>query len=268
MINKNNQIPISIITGAAGLLGPIHAEAILEMNGIVILTDINLPLLYKLRQRLKKKYDEKKIFIYKMDVSSEKSIRNTKKYIIQKFKRINILINNAVIDTKISKKGNFAKSNNFETFSLKQWKKEIDVGLTGYFLCCKIFGNEMLKNKKGGIILNMASDLSVIAPNQKLYPKNQKKPITYSVIKTGTIGLTKYLASYWGNNGIRVNALSPGGVFNNQNKKFIRKLINLIPLQRMIVKDELKGSVKFLCSDESSYLNGHNLILDGGRSII
>ena len=136
MINKNNQIPISIITGAAGLLGPIHAEAILEMNGIVILTDINLPLLYKLRQRLKK-YDEKKIFIYKMDVSSEKSIRNTKKYIIQKFKRINILINNAVIDTKISKKGNFAKSNNFETFSLKQWKKEIDVGLTGYFYVAK-----------------------------------------------------------------------------------------------------------------------------------
>ena len=119
MINKNNQIPISIITGAAGLLGPIHAEAILEMNGIVILTDINLPLLYKLRQKLKKKYDEKKIFIYKMDVSSEKSIRNTKKYIIQKFKRINILINNAVIDTKISKKGNFAKSNNFE----KEWEE-------------------------------------------------------------------------------------------------------------------------------------------------
>ena len=259
---------IAIITGAAGLLGPIHAEAILEINGTVILTDVNRSKLKKLKYDLIKKFDTKKIFTYQMNVTSETNIKNVCKDVLKKFNQIDVLINNAAIDAKVSSKGNLSFTNQFEKFDINQWKKELDVGLMGYFLCCKIIGSKMKKNKNGGVILNIASDLSVIAPNQSLYENNQKKPVTYSVIKTGVIGLTKYLAAYWGENKIRVNALSPSGVSNNQDKKFVKKLICLIPLKRMLNKNEIKSSVQFLCSNRSSYLNGHNLILDGGRTII
>ena len=131
----------------------------------------------------------------------------------------------------------------------------------------------MNKNKKG-VILNILSDLSVIAPNQALYAdresdkKNQSvKPITYSTIKFGLLGMTKYLATYWSDNGVRCNALSPGGIFDGQGKKFQKKLTDLIPMKRMAKKDEYRSAVQFLCSDASSYMNGHNLIMDGGRVI-
>ena len=136
-------------------------------------------------------------------------------------------------------------------------------------LCSQVFGTLMSKRKKG-VILNIASDLSAIAPDQRLYSltKNQKsyKPVTYSVIKHGLIGLTKYLSTYWLGASIRCNSLSPGGVYNEQPEIFIEKLSNLIPLGRMARKDEYRSAIQFLCSDASSYMNGHNLVMDGGRS--
>ena len=131
-----------------------------------------------------------------------------------------------------------------------------------------------MSNNNGGIILNIASDLSVIAPNQNLYTKNDLeedlqpvKPATYSVIKSGIVGLTKYIATYWGNKGVRCNAISPGGVFNDQDEEFVNKLKTHIPLNRMAEKDEYMSAIQFLCSDASSYMNGHNMLMDGGRSI-
>ena len=123
----------------------------------------------------------------------------------------------------------------------------------------------------GGVILNIASDLSVISPNQNLY-KNEKgkinyKPVTYSVIKTGLIGLTRYLATYWADQNIRVNALSPGGVYNDQDDNFVTKIEKVIPMGRMANKDEYKSAIKFLCTDASSYMTGQNLIFDGGRTV-
>ena len=132
----------------------------------------------------------------------------------------------------------------------------------------QIFGSVMVKNRKG-VIINIASDLSVIAPDQKIYSHLKLfKPVSYSIIKHGIIGLTKYLASYWGKYNVRVNALSPGGVKNKQDKIFQKKIKNLIPLNRMATLDEYHGALIFLCSDSSKYLNGHNLVIDGGRSII
>lgn len=132
-------------------------------------------------------------------------------------------------------------------------------------LCSQVFGS--LMKKKGGVILNIASDLSVISPKQSLYGNNKKKPITYSVIKHGLIGLTKYLATYWPTKKIRCNALSPGGVMNKQGKKFLSKLKSEIPMKRLAYQNEYKSAIQFLCSDASSYMTGHNLIIDGGRSI-
>ena len=150
----------------------------------------------------------------------------------------------------------------FENFLLEDWDFQLKVGLTGAMLCSQVFGQEMAKRGEG-IILNIASDLSVFAPDQRLYKKDglrpdqqPVKPVTYSVIKHGLIGLTKYLATYWAEQGVRCNALSPGGVYNGQSDEFVQKLIELIPLKRMASKDEYRGAVQFLCSDASAYMNG------------
>jgi NAD(P)-dependent dehydrogenase (short-subunit alcohol dehydrogenase family) len=133
----------------------------------------------------------------------------------------------------------------------------------------------MAKNISGGVILNIASDLSIISPDQRIYRKtglkdeNQPvKPITYSVVKAGLVGMTKYLSTYWSDKGVRCNALSPGGIYIDQDEEFVKKLSNLIPMGRMAKKDEYRSAIQFLCSDASSYMNGQNLVIDGGRSII
>jgi NAD(P)-dependent dehydrogenase (short-subunit alcohol dehydrogenase family) len=155
---------------------------------------------------------------------------------------------------------------------MDDWNIELRVGLTGAFLCTQYFGTQMADNG-GGVILNIASDLAIIAPDQRIYStpdtelNKQKKPVTYSVIKHGLIGLTKYTATYWADKNIRCNSISPGGIANDQDPAFVKRLENLIPLGRMCTKSELHGAIQFLCSDASSYMTGHNLILDGGRSI-
>jgi len=159
-----------------------------------------------------------------------------------------------------------------ENFPLEMWDKDVAVGLTGSFLCSRVFGAAMAA-AGGGVILNVASDLGVIAPDQRIYrqeglPEDQQpvKPVTYSVVKHGLVGLTRYLATYWADAGVRVNAISPGGVYNNQGDAFVKKLTDLIPLGRMADKDEYKGAIAFLCSDASSYMTGANLNIDGGRT--
>jgi NAD(P)-dependent dehydrogenase (short-subunit alcohol dehydrogenase family) len=161
-----------------------------------------------------------------------------------------------------------------ENFSVDQWNLQVSVGLTGAFLCSQVFGSAMAKHGQGGVILNISSDLSVFSPDQRIYSKDglpmaqqPVKPVTYSVIKAGLIGLTRYLATYWVDNNIRCNALSPGGIFNGQSDDFVRRLTNLIPMGRMATKNEYRAAVQFLCSDASLYMNGQNIVIDGGRSV-
>ena len=130
------------------------------------------------------------------------------------------------------------------------------------------------RGREGRVILNIASDLSVFSPDQRLYRKpglaenlQPVKPVTYSVIKAGLVGLTRYLATYWAERGVRSNALSPGGVFNGQGEEFVQRLSALIPLGRMAGRDEYRAAVQFLCSDASAYMNGQNIVMDGGRSV-
>tara|TARA_Y100000768_G_scaffold351279_1_gene302069 strand:+ start:1601 stop:2425 length:825 start_codon:yes stop_codon:yes gene_type:complete len=270
--NLNNKT--ALITGASGLLGIKHAEALLQLSCDVVLTDIDIEKLLTIKKELKSKY-KNLIRVYQMDVTSENNITEILKNLNKKKIRIDILINNAAINPKQSSiKGNI-RTTRLENFSLSRWNQELSVGLTGAFLCSKIFGSKMAKDNKGGVILNISSDLSVIAPDQRIYRQDDLdenlqavKPITYSVIKTGLIGLTRYLSSYWPNKNIRANALSPGGVFTNQDKEFVTKLSSLIPLGRMANLEEYMSAVQFLCSDASKYMTGQNIVIDGGRSVI
>ncbi len=265
---------VALITGAAGLLGRRHAEALLENNAKVILTDINQSSLDSLKKNLSHNFPLNKIIIYLMDTTNPESISSVSKKILDNNSRVDILINNAAIDPKVSKNLNLKNSSRLENFLLDDWNKQINVGLSGAFLCIKEFGSLMASDGKGGVIVNIASDLSVIAPDQRLYFdenlnefEQPVKPVTYSVIKSGIVGLTKYISTYWADKGIRCNALSPGGVFNNQNDIFLKRVSKLIPMGRMADVNEYKSAIQFLCSDASSYMNGHNLVMDGGRSI-
>jgi len=268
MISKRYDLKnrFALLTGAGGLLGLEHAIALLETGAGIVITDINLKKLKINYQILNKNFKNKKIIMKVMDVTNEKSILKCRDYLKKSKINIDILLNNASFNPK----ANSLKNNQLESFSLKQWQKEFEIGLTGAFLCSKIFGQEMAKRKKG-VILNISSDLSVISPDQRIYNKKEKKinvkPITYSVIKTGLIGMTRYLATYWANKNVRCNALSPGGVKKDQDIQFIRKIKKLIPLNRMAEKNEYHAAIQFLCSDASSYMNGHNMVIDGGRSV-
>ena len=265
---------VALITGASGLLGQEHAHALLESGATVILTDISIRNLEAAKNRLCQSFPSELIFIKVMDVTSRDAICGVFHALVSEGLRVDILVNNAAIDPKVDKTKGLVEGSRLENFTLEDWNIQINVGLTGAYLCSQIFGSNMAGDKKGGVILNIASDLSVFSPDQRLYsrdgiPENnqQVKPVTYSVIKTGLIGLTRYLATYWSSQGVRCNALSPGGVFNGQDDVFVERLTNLIPLNRMADADEYRSAVQFLCSDASSYMNGQNIVIDGGRSV-
>lgn len=263
----------ALITGAAGLLGLEHSRALLEVGCGVVLTDLNLNELNKKKELLLSEFPNSYIATKVMDVTNfENILKIYNELAIEKI-IIDILINNAAIDPKVTNDSLQFSSSRVEWFELKRWDDELAVGLTGAFLCCKVFGGGMAKHGKGGVILNISSDLSVISPDNRLYKKEglkegeqEVKPITYSVIKTGLIGLTKYLSTYWADKGVRCNALSPGGVEANQGDEFKKRIETLIPLKRMAKSHEYRSAVQFLCSDASSYMTGQNIVIDGGRS--
>jgi NAD(P)-dependent dehydrogenase (short-subunit alcohol dehydrogenase family) len=263
-----------LITGAAGLLGGEHAAALLESGATVVLTDIDDSKLAATRTSLSLNADQERILVELMDVSRLDSIQAVAKNLANTGRRIDVLVNNAAIDPKVQADLGMMESSRLEYFPLDQWESQLAVGLTGAFLCSQVFGTAMARDGVGGVILNIASDLSVFAPDQRLYRKKglaydmqPVKPVTYSVIKAGLVGLTRYLATYWADLGVRANTLSPGGVFNGQGEEFVQRLNSLIPLGRMAKRDEYRAALQFLCSDASSYLNGQNIVIDGGRSV-
>lgn len=263
----------ALITGAGGLLGIEHAAALLESGAVVALTDINECAIQSAKDILSQDFGPENIVVKVMDVSSSDSVLSVADDLASGGVRLDILVNNAAIDPKVSGDQGVLETSRLENFPLDQWDLQIAVGLTGAFLCSQIFGSDMANSGGGGVILNIASDLSMFSPDQRLYRKaglpddlQPVKPVTYSVIKAGLIGLTRYLATYWAGKGVRCNALSPGGVFNGQSDEFVLRLANLIPLGRMASREEYRAAVQFLCSDASSYMNGQNIVMDGGRS--
>lgn len=264
----------ALITGGAGLLGIEHAAALLEIGATVVLTDIVESSLATARATLSRDADSSRVLTRQMDVCRLDAISATARELAASERRVDILVNNAALDPKVKADQGVGESSRLENFPLDQWDLQLRVGLTGAFLCSQVFGSAMARDGRGGVILNIASDLSVFSPDQRLYRRDgvpdelqPVKPVTYSVIKAGLVGLTRYLATYWADCGVRSNALSPGGVFNGQGEEFVRRLTALIPLGRMAARDEYRAAVQFLCSDASAYLNGQNIVMDGGRSV-
>jgi NAD(P)-dependent dehydrogenase (short-subunit alcohol dehydrogenase family) len=262
---------VAVITGGAGLLGFQHASAIAAAGGIPVLIDISEQHAKAAAEKLAEEYGVASSYVI-ADITSHDAVAAACEEVLRRHGRADILINNAANNPKLENttETNFSR---FEHFPIAQWEADIAVGLTGALLCSQRFGTFMAEAGRG-VILNIASDLAVIAPDQRLYrqegtPEHLQpvKPVTYSIVKSALVGLTRYLATYWADKGVRVNAISPGGVHNGQPDEFVSRLSKLIPMQRMASLSEYQGSVLFLCSDASSYMTGTNLIVDGGRTV-
>jgi NAD(P)-dependent dehydrogenase (short-subunit alcohol dehydrogenase family) len=262
---------IIVITGATGLLGRKHAEAVACYGGIPILLDLSQQAVDDLAKELYNKYGVRAKG-YVVDITNEKSIESNSNQLIKEFGKIDGLVNNAANNPKVenSKEVNFSR---LENFPVDIWSKDIAVGLTGSFLCAKHYGFKIAQNPNGGSIVNISSDLGLIAPDQRLYAKNgieknkqNVKPVTYSVVKTGLIGLTRYLATYWADKNVRCNAMCPGGVENGQPENFLKEVNVRIPMGRMANANEYQGTLLWMLSDASSYLNGAIVPVEGGRT--
>jgi len=261
---------VAVITGGAGLLGVKHAEAIAEMGGSPILVDVDAKRVAAVAKDIAKRY-QVAVEGHRVDITKPAAVKKLRDTLLRKHGRIDILINNAARNPKVE--GGGMAWSRLENYPLPQWDLDLAVGLTGALVCSQIIGGTMARAGRG-VILNVASDLGVIAPDQRIYRRpglredeQPAKPVSYSVVKHGLIGLTKYLSTYWAEQGVRANSISPGGVFNGQDKAFVRKLTSLVPLGRMAQPDEYKAAVVFLVSDASQYMTGANLVIDGGRSV-
>ena len=260
---------VVIVTGGAGLLGREHADAIAEAGGIAVLADVDVRGAWRHADALGERSGRPASAV-ELDVTRPESVQAALENVLGRHGRVDVLVNNAANNPKVEDGG--VRAVRFESMPLANWNRDLSVGLTGAFLCSQVFGGYMA-GKGGGVIVNVASDLGVIAPDQRIYrepgmtsDEQPVKPASYSVVKAGLVMLTKYLATYWAEKNVRVNALSPGGVRAGQPDAFVARLTDKIPLGRMARRDEYKAALVFLCSDASSYMTGSNLIIDGGRT--
>lgn len=265
---------VCIITGAAGLLGRKHAEAVLEGKGIPVLLDISLSALLDAKEMLMREYPQGKMETFEADVTDKACLGRIKDVLLKKYGHIDVLINNAANNPKVEGGSKNLGATGFAEFPAEIWNADIAVGLTGALYCAQVFG-EAMERQKDGVVLNIGSDYGIIAPDQRIYRKEgvpekeqMVKPVSYSVVKHGLIGMTKYLAAYWGDKGIRVNTLCPASLYNGQDDEFVSKLSKLVPMGRMSRPEEYACTVLYMISGASSYMTGATVVLDGGRTII
>ena len=262
----------AVITGAGGLLGQYHAQAFLQFGANVVLLDRNKKGLDKTLLSLSK-FNENKIFSFVCDASDEKKVLNISKKLIKEKININILVNNSANNPKMKKLLNNKSSNRFEDFNVDSIDDDIRAVIYTTLVCSKVFGT-IMASKGSGSIINIASDLAIQAPDQRVYHKSEKmekvknfKPISYSVVKSSMLGITKYISTYWAHKNVRCNTLIPGAVLNNQPKELIKNVIKRVPLRRWADVKDYQGALVFLASEASSYMTGQELIIDGGRSV-
>lgn len=263
---------VAIVTGGPGLLGQEFCRTLAEAGASVVVADINANGVNSLATRLiKTGYHCLGIAT---DVTQPDSVQALIEETLLTFGRLDILVNSAALDPKfdppalaeMAKKG--AISGSFEDYPLGAWKAALDVNLTGMFLCCQAAVKPMLAQGKKGSIINICSTYGLVAPDQRIYQRQGKqisyKPVYYSVTKAGVLGLTRYLSAYYAGTDIRVNALTPGGIYNQHDETFLKAYSTRTVMSRMANKDEMNGALLFLASDASSYMTGSNLVVDGG----
>lgn len=260
----------ALITGASGFLGNTHSMALAEIGFNLVLTDLDIERLELLRDKIQNIHPLIHILIFRMDVTSKPDIESVYTKLEEESINISALVNNAAINPL---EKDLVANNRFENYDIDKLRSEMEVGIIGAVNCSQVFGRQMLKRSYGSII-NIGSDLSIISPNQNLYfdptsslEEQKVKPVSYSIVKTAILGFTRYLSTYLAPWNIRVNTISPGGIFNKHNEEFSNRISKLIPLGRMGFDWELKGALQFLSSDASTYVTGQNLVIDGGRTI-
>lgn len=255
----------AIVTGGLGLLGRRFGKALADCGAQVAVVDLDQTAAEAFACELADSYKTDCIGVA-CDVSDPESVKRMVSTVIGQLHHIDILLNNAA--TKTDNIGEFFAP--FESYSLTQWRKVMSVNLDGMFLVAQAVGNRMIEQHTGGAIVQTSSIYGELGPDERIYEGSHylgmpiNTPAVYSTSKAGVIGLTKYLATRWAPHGIRVNTLTPGGIQSGQNDCFVQKYANRVPFGRMGKPDELTGAVLYLASDASSYVTGHNLIVDGG----
>ncbi len=259
---------VAVVTGGAGMLGTEYCHTLAESGAHVIVSDLRGGDAKKLADEINDAGLPQAIGV-ETDVTDKTSVEWLVERTLRKFGRLDILINNAALDPKFDRQHANEHINAFEDYPLSLWQQGVDVDLTGMFLCAQTVGRAMREQGRGAIV-NICSTYGLVGPDQRLYEKAEPeasqtyKPVVYSVTKSAVLGLTRYLATYWAGRNIRVNALTPGGVFNDHDPEFVERYSYRTPLGRMAAKSEYCGAVLFLASDASSYMTGANLIVDGG----
>ena len=256
----------AVVTGA-GLLGSQFAKTLAQAGADVIVADLNMELAEKAAEAARA--DGGKCYPFKLDVTDPASTQAMADFAVEKTGRLDALICSAAMDPKFDAT-HARNTNNFEDYPLDQWQAAVNVNLTGLFLCAQAAVKPM-KIQNHGVIINICSTYGLAGPDQRIYEKEgqdpnnrQYKPVYYSVTKAGVLGLTRYLATYYAGTGIRANALTPGGVFNNNDDEFVAHYSYRTVMGRMAQQDEMNGAILFLASDASTYMTGANLVVDGG----
>ena len=250
---------VSVIFGATGLIGSAFAEGLADYGSQLALVDIDQSKCDELAGKLALNSDSEVIGL-QADISDRKSVEMTLGKVLNKFGKVDVLVNSAQ-----DKTANFFQC--FEEFSDEEFDQIVNVNLKGVYLTCQVFGMQMVK-QGGGSIINLASTYAVVAPNQQLYEGlNFGCPLPYAASKGGVIALSKYLAAYWAKKNVRVNMISPHGVYNNHEDKFVENFSKMCPMGRMSNKEEVVSALIYLASDASSFTTGHNLVADGGWSV-
>jgi NAD(P)-dependent dehydrogenase (short-subunit alcohol dehydrogenase family) len=257
----------AIVTGALGLLGRRHCEALAQAGANVVVADLNGEQAIQFAAKLGDKH-----LGIAINVTSKDSLKTALEVILNKYGTIDILVNNAAINDMFEHPELAAEQSAFENYPLDSFQKSLDVNVTGVFLCSQVFGAKMAEQGSGSII-NVASTYGMVGPDQSIY-RNEAgeqafyKSAVYPVTKGAVINFTRFLAAYWGNKGVRVNTLSPGGVENGQDSFFVQNYSAKTLLGRMAQSTDYQGALVFLASDASAYMTGANLVVDGGWTAI
>ena len=261
---------VALVTGGVGLLGREHCRALARAGARVAVVDRARPAVEALAAELRAHFGKGAAGVA-ADITQPESVRSMHERVRAELGEVDVLVNNAAIDDKVDSPRADPEASRFENYPLELWQRSMDVNVTGTFLCCQVVGAAMAERRRGSIV-NIASTYGIVAPDQSLYRERDGrqrfwKSAAYPTTKAAVLGLTRFLAAYWGERQVRVNALSPGGVENGQDEHFIGAYAARTPLGRMARRDDYRGALLFLASEASAYMTGANLVVDGGWTV-